>query len=313
MTPRNLVRLAVALGLLLILWGAVAVASRRGRDVVPQLLLPKVAAADVDTVSFSGARDTVVLAKVRPGVWHVNGHPADEHLITELLTSLGDTGATGELVAESPTSYSQLGVDSASGRRVRIGIHGKTVLDVVAGKPGVVYGTGYLRPPADSAVYLIRSALPGVAGRRADQWRDPRIAAVPADSVGKVEIQRGAKRFTLARRGGRWTLQPGGPADSMAVQNLLRALADIRAAGFAAPAQADSLKFSPAARRLRVLGPGGAVRLSLVFDSTAAGVWTRADTGGTVWRLERYAADELTPADSALAARRAKPEPRRAS
>ncbi|HEY6948223.1 MAG TPA: DUF4340 domain-containing protein, partial [Gemmatimonadales bacterium] len=217
-----------------------------------------------------------------------------------------DSTASGDLVAENPSSYAQLGMDTASARRVRVQAHGKTVLDVVTGKPGVVYGTGYLRRATDPAVYLVRSSLPRIAERRADGWRDKRIAVIPPDSVSKIEVQRGPRRYALSREGARWTLAPGGAADSMAAANFLRALADIRAAGFASPGQADSLKFSPPRRRLRVLGRNGAPRVSLVFDSTAAGLWARADSGGTVWRLEGWGVDQLTPADSTLAARATK-------
>ncbi|MGE5231138.1 MAG: DUF4340 domain-containing protein [Deltaproteobacteria bacterium] len=305
MTPRSLRLLAVALGALLLLWGAVAVASRNGRDTEQRLRLPTITTADVDTVTFAGARDTVVLARAGKA-WLVNGHPTDPQAIEELVTALGATSAAGDLVAENASSYAQLGMDSASARHVRIVAHGKTVLDIVTGKPGVVYGTGYLRPVADPAVYLVRSSLPRIAERGVDGWRDKRIAAVPGDSVSKIEIQRGARRYALSRKGAGWTLAPGGATDSMEVANFLRALADIRAAGFASPSQADSVRFSPPTRRLRVLGRDGAPRVSLVFDSTAAGLWARADSGGTVWRLEGWSVDQLTPADSTLAARPAR-------
>ena len=302
MTPRNLRLLAVALGVLLLLWGAVAVASRNGRDTEQRLHLPGIATANVDTVTIAGARDTVVLARAGT-VWRVNGHRTDPQAIGELVTSLGDSTAAGDLVAENASSYARLGMDSVSARHVRVVARGKTVLDIVTGKPGVVYGTGYLRPATDPAVYLVRSALPRIAERRADGWRDKRIAAIAPDSVSKIEVQRGSRRYALIREGARWTLAPGGAADSMAVANFLRALADIRAAGFASAAQADSLKFSAPSRRLHVLGRNGAPRISLVFDSTAGGLWARADTGGTVWRLEGWGVDQLTPADSTLAAR----------
>lgn len=309
MTPRNLRLLAVALGVLLLLWGAVAVASRGGRDAEQRLRLPRITTADVDTVTIAGPRDTVVLARAGTA-WRVNGHRTDPQAIEELVTALGDTAAAGDLVAESASSYARLGMDSASARHVRVVAHGKTVLDIVTGKPGVVYGTGYLRTGAAPAAYLVRSSLPRIAERGVDGWRDKRIGAVAADSVAKVEVQRGAKRYTLARAGARWTLTPGGATDSLAVQNFLRALADIRAAGFATPGQADSVKFSPPMRRLRVLGRDGTPRVSLVFDSTAAGLWARADSGGTVWRLEGWGVDQLTPADSTLAAKPKKAAPK---
>lgn len=303
--------LAVALGVLVLLWGAVAVASRGGRDAEQRLRLPRIATTDVDTVMFAGARDTVVLARAGKA-WQVNGYPSDPQLIEELITALRDTAAAGDLVAKSASSYPRLGMDSASARHVRVVAHGATMLDVVAGKPGVVYGTGYLRLAADPAVYLVRSTLPRIAERQVDGWRDKRIAAIPADSVSKIEIQRGTRRYALVREGAGWALAPRKATDSMAVANFLRALADIRAAGFASPGQADSVKFSPPRRRLRVIGRDGAPRIALVFDSTAAGRWVRADSGGTVWQLEPWGVDQLTPADSTLAARpkRAGPKPR---
>jgi hypothetical protein len=311
MTPRNLRLLAVALGVLLLLWGAVAVASRGGRNEEQRLRLPRMTPADVDSVTIAGARDTVVLARAGTA-WRVNGYSTDPQAIEELVAALGDTAAAGDLVAESASSYARLGMDSASARHVRIVAHGKTVLDIVTGKPGVVYGTGYLRPVASPAVYLVQSSLPRIAERGVDGWRDKRIAAVPGDSVAKIEIQRGGRRYTLSRKGAGWALAPGGATDSMEVANFLRALADVRAAGFATPGQADSVKFSPPTRRLRVLGRDRAPRVSLVFDSTAAGIWARADSGGTVWRMESWGVDQLTPADSTLAARPSRPPPRAA-
>jgi hypothetical protein len=172
------------------------------------------------------------------------------------------------------------------------------------GKAGQVYGTGYVRPTGASRVYLVRSALPSLATRPVDEWRDRRIGGTPKDSISKVEVQRGSKRYTLARQGNRWDLRPGGATDSMAVANFLGDLGNVQATGFASGAQIDSLKFTLPKRRLTVVGADGKPRLQLVFDSTKGGMWARADTGGTVWRLELWGADQITPAESTLAVRR---------
>lgn len=303
MSTRHLLRLAIALGVLLALWRAVALGSRGG-DREQRFRLPPSVAKDLDTVSFAGVRDTIILARAGADAWRVNGHAADRRQVEELLKSLADTAASGDIVAESPSSYAQVGMDSASARRVRAIAHGKAVTDVVVGNPGQVYGTGYVRPFSESRVYLVRSALPSLATRSLDEWRDRRIGGVVKDSIARVEIQRGAKRYALTKHAGRWTLVPGGAADSMEVANFLNDLGNIQASGFATPAQADSLKCTPARRRLTVLGVDGKPRLQLVFDSTTSGTWVRADTGGTVWRLEGWSADQITPADSTLRARR---------
>jgi hypothetical protein len=303
MSARNVLRLAIALILLLAIWGAVALGSRKGGDREQRFRLPRIVTKDVDSVSVVGAHDTIILARNGGMAWQVNGHRADARNIEELLTSLADTTASGDLVAENPASYDQMGMDSASGRRVRVVAQGKTVADLVVGKPGQVYGTGYMRSAGEPGVYLARSALPRLASLPLDEWRDQRIGGVVKDSVAKVEVQRGTQRYTLAQQGGRWILAPGGPTDSLAIANFLTDLGDIRASGFATPAQADSLKFAPPKRRLSVLGPDGKPRLQLAFDSTKAGLWARADTGSTVWRLDQWSSDRLTPADSTLKAR----------
>jgi hypothetical protein len=40
--------------------------------------------------------------------------------------------------------------------------------------------------------------------------------------------------------------------------------------------------------------------LTLAFDSTASGIWVRPDTGSTIFRLESWTVDRLTPADTAV-------------
>ena len=303
MSARNVLRLAIALILLLAIWGAVALGSRKAGDREQRFQLPRIVTKDVDSISVAGAHDTIILARDGGTAWQVNGHRADARNIEELLNSLGDTTASGDLVAENPASYAEVGMDSGSGRRVRVVAKGKTVAELVVGKPGQVYGTGYVRSASEPGVYLARSALPRLASLPLDEWRDQRIGGVVKDSIAKVEVQRGTRHYTLAQQGGRWVLQPGGVTDSLAVANFLTDLGDIRGSGFATPAEADSLRFSSPKRRLSVLGRDGRPRLQLAFDSTKAGLWARADTGSTVWRLDQWSGDRLTPADSTLKAR----------
>jgi hypothetical protein len=303
MSPRTLLRLAIALLALLALWGAVTLGTKKG-DLEERFRIPGTAAKDVDTVVFAGLHDTVVLARSGADAWLANGHPADRRMMEDLLTSLADTAASGDLVAETPASYSSVGMDSASAKRVRVVAKGKTVADVIVGKAGQVYGTGYVRASSQPRVYLVRSGLPTLASRTADEWRDHRIGGIPQDSIARVEIQRGAKRYTLAKQAAKWVLSPGGATDSTAVANFLSDLGSIQATGFAAPAQVDSLTFTSPKRRLAVFGPDGRPKLRLIVDSTRGGLWARADTGATVWKLETWSADQITPAESTLAVRR---------
>jgi hypothetical protein len=218
MSARNLIRPAIALVVLLALWGAVTLGTKQG-DVEQRFWVPTTAAKDVDTVIVAGAHDTIVLARATADARQVNGHPADRRMVEDLLTSLADTVASGDPVAETPASYPQVGMDSA--KHVQAIARGTAVTDVIVGKAGQVYGTGYIRTSNEPQVYLVRSTLPSVASRPLDEWRDRRIGGAPKDSIARVEIQRGSKRYALTRQATAWTLTPGGGTNSMAVANFL--------------------------------------------------------------------------------------------
>jgi hypothetical protein len=302
MTPRQLIRLAVTLGILVLVWAAVALGRRTGRDIEERLAIPTLDTARVDSAVIAGSADTTVLARQGPDAWRVNGQPASSDLVRDLLQTLGDSGRSAELVARTTASHAQLGVDSAGGRRLRVVSQGKTVLDLVVGESPQSYGTSYLRRADDPAVYQIRSRLAELAARGPDGWRDRRIASLASDRIGRIEVQRGARSYTLRRSGTGWSFASGGAADSAAVAGYLRELADVRASGFPTRAQADSARFKPPRRSLRVTGTDGKPLMALVFDSTGAGVLVRHDSGGTVYRLDPWYAERVTPADSALRA-----------
>lgn len=136
-----------------------------------------------------------------------------------------------------------------------------------------------------------------------DEWRDHRIAAVPADSVASIEISRGSRRYTVRRAASGWRLSPGGPADSAGVARLLAAYGTVDASGFASGAEASRAQFTRPARQARLLRRDGTPIAALLFDSTAAGFRVRPDTGTVVYTLDHAAAERLTPAAGTLRAR----------
>jgi hypothetical protein len=302
MSTKQLLRLGVILSALLLLWGAAALARRHEFSPGDRFALGPFRPAAVDTVRIAHAGDTTLLVRRDSSRWRVNGHPASPAAVSELLDALADSTRKSEVVAERPSSHAGLGVDSA-GSRVRIAGRDSVLADLVVGHRTTDLTGGYLRTASDSVVHLVSGRLTELLTRSADDWRERRIGGVAGDSVGRVEIARARQAYALRRGDRGWAFTSGGAADSAAVASLLGAYGAVEASGFATPRQADSARFKPADRAARLLRADGTPLLTLAFDSTAGGFWVRADTGSTVYRMDSWTADRLTPADNMLKAK----------
>jgi len=301
MTAKQLARIAMMLGALLLLWGGASLARRgsSGPSESDRFALLPVASDSADSVIIARPADTTRLVRRDSATWMVNGHPASQTAIQELFAALADTARRTELVAGRSASHSAMGVDSAKGARVRIVRGDSTVADLVQGNRGPGLDGGYFRAAGDSAVYLVGGNLAQVLERSSDEWRDRRIAGVAADSVARIEVSRGRRSYSVRRDGAGWALESG-PADSAAIAALLADYRQVEAAGFATKAQADSARFSRPDRKAALLRADGGALVTLAFDSTANGFWVKADGDSTVYRVDTWFADRLAPADSAL-------------
>jgi Domain of unknown function (DUF4340) len=304
MSRSLLQRLLLVLVGALVLWGVAAITRRSRQDRTIAFAIPHVDTAAVDTVSISSPHDTILLGRGPGGTWRVNDQAAAATEVNDLLRALVDTTAWGELVAQSAASQARLGVAADSAKRLRVASHGRTVLNLLTGKQTSDYGGVYVRRDGEDAVYALHGGFASALVRAPDDWRDKRIAGVAADSVATIEVQRGASRYTLRRSGKSWQVGAHADADSAAVARVLETYGDLRASGFATPAQADSADFRHPVRRTRIVSKSGGTLVSLVFDSSSSGVWTRADSGGTVFRLDAWMLDQLTPAESSFRKKR---------
>jgi hypothetical protein len=300
--PEHLKVLAIVVAGLLVLWGFTALLPSGTDRPTADFRLPRVPAESVVTITITAPAETVTLSRGTDSAWTVNGFAANRDGVQQLIAALGAT-APPELVARSSSSFTRLGLDSAS-RRLRVRGKGTTLLDLVVSSRTSDLGAAYVRLPGDSAVYTWPGRLSEFARRHVDDWRDRTIGgvAVVTDSVERIEVSRGTRRYTLRRQdagAGHWLLG-GAPADSGSVARLLSSLKTVYASGFATAAQLDSAFHSRIERRVAVFGPGAAPLLSLDFDSTRDAFWVRRSSGGTVYKVTTWDAEQLTPADSTL-------------
>jgi len=304
MSSKQLVRLAAALGLLVIVWGVLALVRRPPEDKSVSLAIPRVDTAAVDTMVLTKARDTAVITRSGKQ-WSTNGFPADSQSVAMLLAALADTAHPTELVAQNSSSHERLGVTGDSALHAVVHTRGTTkpALDLIAGSRTGDYGGVFVRRNGDDAVYTLRGGLFDAFTRSLDDWRDKRIASVVADSVAAIEVHHGGRGYTLKRSGKAWTLSSGKPADSSAVSNLLGDYRDLRASGFPARAQGDSLDFAHPTASARLLSKAGKPLAELALDSTAGGMWARASSNPAVFKLDTWIWGQLVPAESTLVAK----------
>ena len=298
MSSAQLRKLAAGLVILLLVWAGVSFARRSGGD-KPETFRPtRLDRAAVTSIVIAGPGDTVTLARTG-AAWTANGFPAAADLVDQLLADLADTTATGEVVAENRSSHERLGIDAAHAKRLSVRGGDRVLLTWLVGHRGTSYASVYLRRENEDRVYEVKSRLADAAERRLDDWRDKRILAVAADSVGGLDVSRGKKSYSVERAGSGWTLG-GAPADSGAMSRWLSQLGSLSAGGFATPAQAEAADFAKPDRTLRIRGRKGGVLAALAFDSTAGAFLVRLEGKPTIFRMESWAADQITPADSTL-------------
>lgn len=301
MSAAQLRRVAIALAVAVFLWGSIEILGRRGDTVEEVPLIPALAGDEVDIVVIRLPADTIRLERGTEGSWSVNGFTASPDAVTTLLGALGEPTA-GELIAQNPSSHERMGVDDSSATHLAVRRGDQLLGEVLVGAQGRSFRSAYMRLPGQDDVYLVEGELVPLVGREVNEWRDKRIVVVEPDSIGEIDVERGRIRYTLERQDSVWSLADGGAVDSARVERLVEAFQTVEAQGaaFATPAQADSADFTQPERRVRLVGTNGAELATLAFDSTETGFWVRRDGRETIYLLNRWKVDDLTPTDSAV-------------
>lgn len=292
-------RIALVLGVLLVLWGLSALFAHRSDSMRGSLRLPVVPDSTRDTIVIAHGRDTTRLVQVSPDVWTANGHPGAPGTEHDLVRAMRDSSPR-DVASISRGSFGLMGVDSTAWT-LRVGPAGHPRFTLVVGSQGPDYNSGYVRLAQSDTVYLWRGSLPGLVRRAPDSWRDHLIGIVPAESIQTIAVSRGGKSYTLRRVSRGWTVGAA-RADSAKVATLLAQFRTLQAQGFGAPASLDSLAHQKkrARRTVVISGKGPKPLLSLTLDSAAAGFWTTKAGDPTIFRLDNWQANQITPSGDSL-------------
>ena len=301
MTSKQLKQIAVALVILLALWGVSELLSRRSDKLRAQRLYTPVPEAQTDSVVIARATDTVHLVR-HPAYWAVNGQRASALEVDGFFKELADS-APPDVAAESKAVHERMGVDSAKGRWGRIYTGGKQTIQLIVGQRGPDYQSSYVRLPGADRVYLRPGPFAGFVDRAMDDWREHRMANIPVDSARRIDVTRHARRYTLVKKDSVWQFSDGRPTEPVMVQRLLHHLSPSTATGFAADSQVRKISFKQPDLRVVVIGTHHDTLIHLRGDSMPNGYWVQNDSGGPIFRNGVWIIDEIAPHDSTLKGR----------
>ena len=298
MTPKQLKTIALALAVLLVLWGASEVFLNRSDRTRGERLFPAISQAQTDSIVIERKADTVHLVK-HLDYWAVNGRRAHPNEVDAFFTQLGDS-TPPEIAARSSAVHARMGVDSTNTRRVRVYSGGQAVIHVLVGERGPDYQSSYVRRPEEETVYLRYGPFAGFVDRAPDDWRETRMANIVPDSIARVDVTRHGRRYSVVRRDSTWQFADGRPADTDAVTRLLQKFHPANATGFATPEDERAVNFARPDLRVVVRNGRGDTLTHLLGDSMPNGYWVRHDSGGSIFRNGVWIADEIAPHDSTL-------------
>ena len=301
MSALQLRRIAMVLGVLVILWVAAQLLGHKSDQVRGSLVLPHVAPETSDTITIGHGADTVRLVQRAANQWTANGYPATPGAPAQLIAALDDTSPR-ELASVSASSLERMGVDSGAWV-VSVGPRAHPTFTLLIGSAGPEYGTGYVRLAHSDTVYLWRGALSSLVRRPAEVWRDHHIGGAIPDSVQRIDVTGVGKAYSLRRDKQKWLLGTV-PADSAKVATFLSQIRSVEAEGFATAAQLDSIaRAKKSARRtLTVRGAGATPLLALTFDSLLGSFWVTKPGDPTVYRLDNWQGAQLLPTAQSLTA-----------
>ena len=298
MSADRLKQIAIALAILVFLWGAVEMLRGGFDEATTDFEIPAVAMEDADTVVFERTQDTIVLAR-HGDDWTVNGNRASSSRVSDFFGVLEDA-SPGQLIAQNAETHRRLAIGDSTARVFRILGKGRTLAHLLLGKRAPGFRDTYFRRPGEDRVYAVRTTLSTYVDRGLQDWRDRTIARIDAEGVASAEIHLGGRSYVLRREGDKWQLPGGEATDSAAVARLLDEYESLDATGFRRPEEEVSVDFDRPDRLVALRDAAGATLLELAFDSTAGGFWVRKTGDSTVFRISNFVANRIAPTDSTL-------------
>ncbi len=305
-STRNLLIAFVALLALTVVWKG---AERRG-TVSRTERFAEVDPEEVTRIELRGKGNDVTLVR-SGGRWMLSeplSYPADPSSVEDLLDKAADLEVSN-LVSSNPDNHDLYEVGPDTGALVRLlgGEEGQDrLLAFYVGKLTSDFSHTYVRRFGSDDVYTADGLLGGYFNKTVSAWRDKTIFSAEPASVQRVELESEEVSWTLLRRGvpgavegAAWTLvteEGAAAADSSRAAGVVRSLAGLRAADFAAAGEGDPSRWEDPDLRITFTTSDGtthALRAVLPGDE-ASRYQVRKQGDDTLYLVYKSTMDSVT-------------------
>jgi Domain of unknown function (DUF4340) len=187
----------------------------------------KVNAADVTQIAIKQKQsDPVTLQKADANKWQITEpkpYRADQETVASMLSTLSGLSAD-RVVEDKASDRKQYGLDPAA---VELDITGKSqgTRQLLLGDDTPAGGDAYAALAGDPRVFTVSSYNKTSLAKSLNELRDKSLLTVNPDKVSHVALVRKGQEIEFGRTKDGWQiLKPRSPADSTAVNDLVRSL-----------------------------------------------------------------------------------------
>jgi hypothetical protein len=209
-------RTLIALGAFAVL--LVLVFATRERQVsvgVRKLELPKLDAAQVTALEFTGARSATLRKEGEGWIVADPGKPdtkyaADESLVTAAIDALGEV-KNPDFITDRTERQADYELDDAKGLKLKVTHGGGPAVELVIGKASKNGGV-YLRKAGSNDVFAYQGRLGWVVRKEIKEWRKRQIVALKAEEFSQLVLRSKEGAVVTLKAGsnpGEWSLAEG--------------------------------------------------------------------------------------------------------
>lgn len=274
-TKYNLILGLVLVGLLLVIaWPIIikqldALGFSLGTSSQPQLNFPEV----ITQVSIERDENQILLSASDSG-WVVNNYPADEEIVSELLSSL-DRAQIESVASRNADNFAEYGIEAETTKLVLNQDSGQAYR---LGDRGQALNTSYLKPENQDVVYTLNVDLTDFKLTSTEWWRDKTLAKVDETQIETVTLSHNGRQLTLTPEAEEtsWQASLGDQTRTVGdsvIDQFLELLTDFKAGRFADESETADFQNLQKSELTIELTQDESVEFQLVHDQNDSSTW----------------------------------------